>query len=220
VPESPGTFSDPLTIDNPYSPVVPGAVKVYEGHEEDARITVVDLHLAATRDFVVDGATVRCRAMQETEFEDGELVEISVNWFAQSDDGTVWYFGETVDDYEDGEVVGHGGSWLVGGPAAGDPVETMTVAEPAVFMPGTPQKGDVFRPEDLPDGSVEVGTVRRLGRRVRTPAGRFRGCVEVGELHLPDRERETKWYAPGVGVVLARARGERLALVASTLAGR
>jgi len=217
VPAGPPVFSDPLTIDNTYFPVVPGAVKVSRGKDGSDRITVVELFRSDTRTFVVGGATVACRALQETEFEGGELAEISVNWFAQSDDGSVWYFGETVDDYDDGVVTGHGGSWLVGGPAGGDPPETMTVAAPALFMPGNPEVGDEFRPEDLPDGSIEVGTVARLGRKVRTPAGLFEDCLEVGELHLPDGETETKWYAPGQGVVKAKGKHEQVLLEASTL---
>src|SRR5262245_10820583 len=217
IPAGPPVFTTPLDIDNPYFPVVPGAVKVSRGKDGSDRTTVVELFRADTRDFVVGAATVKCRALQETEFEDGELAEISVNWFAQSDDGGVWYFGEVVDEYDEGAVSGHGGSWLVGGPGGGDPAETMTVASPALVMPGNAEVGDEFRPEDLPDGSVEVGTVARLGRKVRTPAGMFDDCLEVAELHLPSGERETKWYAPGQGVVKAKGKHELLLLEASSL---
>lgn len=218
VPAGTPQFTDPLDIDNPWFPFVTGAVKVFGGRSGRNRTDVVDLYLPGTRDFAFGGGTVSCRIVQETEFEGGELTEVSTNYFAQSDDGAVWYFGETVDEFEDGEVVGHGGSWLVGGPATSDPEETMTVASPGLFMPGVPEVGDEFRPEDLPDGSVEIGTVRRTARRVRVPAGRFAGCVEVREHHLPDDEFETKWYAPGVGVIRAKGHREILVLEASTLA--
>lgn len=217
VPATPAAFSSPLDVTNPFFPVVPGAVKVYRGRSDGSRTSVVDIYLATTREFLVDGVPVACRTMQETEFEDGALSEISVNWFAQSDDGTVYYFGETVDEYEDGAIVGHGGSWVVGAPAPGDPAGTMSVAAPAVFFPGTPEVGDEFRPEDLPDGNVEIGTIRRLARKVKVPAGRFEGCAEVREFHLPDEETETKWYAPGTGVIRTKARGEFLELEATTL---
>ncbi len=218
-PVTPPVFTTPLNITNTFSPFEVGAVKVYAGRSEGTRVTVVDLYLATTREFLVDSTTVECRTLQEMEFEGGELVEISLNWFAQADDGTVWYFGETVDEYEDGQVVSNGGSWLVGGPGAGDPPGTMTVAAPAVFMPGNPEVGDEYSPENLPDGSQELNTVRRTGRTVKTPGGRFEGCIEVREFHLPDEEYETKWWAPGVGVVLEKAKGEKLVLLSSTLRG-
>jgi hypothetical protein len=216
IPTGTPVFSNPTAIDHTFFPFEVGGVKVYGGRESGDRITVVDLYLAATRDFSFGGGTVTCRGLQETEFEDGELVEISTNWFAQSDDGTIWYFGETVDDYEDGEVVDHGGSWLVGGPGPGDPVETMTVAAPGLFLPGNPEIGDEFRPEDLPDGSIEVGTIHRLDKKVRVPAGKFTGCLVVKENHLPDGDVETKWYAPGVGLLEEKGRGESLKLEASS----
>jgi len=43
------------------------------------------------------------------------LIEVSQNFFAQADDGTVYYFGELVDTYGGGSVVSHEGSWLLGG---------------------------------------------------------------------------------------------------------
>ena len=59
---------------------------------------------------LVDG--VLTREVVEREKEDGELVEISYNYFAHCrETGDVWYFGEDVDDYEGGVIVGHGGAW-------------------------------------------------------------------------------------------------------------
>ena len=59
---------------------------------------------------MVDG--IETRVVEEREYEDGKLVEISLNFFAMANEtGDVFYFGEDVDDYADGEVVGHGGQW-------------------------------------------------------------------------------------------------------------
>jgi hypothetical protein len=214
VPAGTPVFSDPTTFGNPFFPFVPGGVKVFRGSEDGERITVADVYMPTTRDFAFNGATVTCRLLQETEFENGELVEISYNWFAEADDGSVWYFGETVDDYEDGVVVEHGGSWLVGGPGPSDPPETFAVDKPALYMPANPEAGDVYKPEDVPGGPNETDTVKRVGAKARVPAGSYTGCLEVGE--LSDGSPETKWWAPGVGVVLAKAKGEVLKLDSST----
>jgi hypothetical protein len=216
-PVDPPVFSNPTNFTNPYFPFTPGAVKVFTGHDGRTRLAVVDLYLADTRQFMLGAQTVTCRVLQETEFEDGEVSEISRNFFAQADDGTVWYFGETVDVYEDGVVTEHPGSWLVGGPRAGDPEGTMTVAAPGSFMPGNPEVGDQVEPEDLPDGSMEIGTVRKVGKSIRVPALKFTNCIEVREHVLPDDEFESKWYAPGVGVVRVKAGKEQLFFEAGTL---
>jgi hypothetical protein len=176
----------------------------------------VDIFREDTRDFILDSTTVTCHLLQETEFEDGELVEISYNYFAQADDGTVYYFGEVVDNYEDGEVVDHGGSWLVGGPVGDDPPETAAVSVPALFMPANPEVGDEFRPEDVPGGPQEIDTVHGVDRNVKVPAGKYSGAIEIHELSLPD-QRETKWYGPDVGVIKAKGQGEILKLDSSTL---
>ena len=160
-----------------------------------------------------------CRVLVETNFEGGLLVENTRNYFAQADDGSVYYFGETVDTYEDGVLTGHGGSWLVGGPSGGDPEETLTAANPSLFMPATPETADEFMPEDVTDGPRELDRIQRTGVTVRVAAGKFEGCIEVLEHDLVDDEFETKWYAPGIGVLKGKAKGESFGLVATTLSG-
>ena len=48
--------------------------------------------------------------------------EVALDWYAQADDGSVWYFGEDVFNYEDGVVADTDGTWLAGkdGPAGDD----------------------------------------------------------------------------------------------------
>ena len=74
------------------------------------------------------------------EFEDGELVERTADYFAQDGKGRVWYFGERVDDIENGKVVGHEGQWLAG----------KNGAKPGLFMPAKPRVGQVFEQERAP----------------------------------------------------------------------
>jgi hypothetical protein len=146
----------------------------------------------------------------ETTFEDGQLVEVSQNYFAQADDGTVYYFGEVVDNYENGVVVNHDGSWLVGGPTLpSDPADTAVAQSPSV--------GDTFKPEDLFPFVDETVVVQRTGVTVTVPAGRFRGAIQVEETSRLSTGFEHKWYAPGVGVVKVKGPGETLFLVATTL---
>ena len=212
-------FSHPLEITNPYQPVPSGAVKVFSGSKDGRRSTITDLYRADTRTLQLDGNRVECRVVEEVEFSGGQLVEDSRNYFAQSDDGAVYYFGEVVDEYDHGVITSHEGSWLVGGPTQpDDPPDTATAGTPGLFMPATPSVGDAFKPEDLFPVVDETGTVEQVGQRVSVPAGRFVSAISVRETtRLPGESPETKWYAAGVGVVRGRAKGERFALIASTL---
>ena len=220
-PVTPPVFSDPLASTNPYAPFVEGAYKVYVGKDEGERIVFIDVHTDITRTFMLGGSPVETHLMLEVEFVDGELEEISANYFAEADDGTVYYFGETVDIYEDGEIVDHDGSWLVGGPTEpGDPVDTATATEPAVFFPGDPDIGDQWKPEDLFPVVDETVTLQAEGLSVSVPAGDYTGVVKVRETSDIDPDyKEKKWYAPGVGVIKVKADSEKLHLYASSLLG-
>jgi len=177
----------------------------------------VDSYLSATREFSWGGDTVTCHTLEESEVEDGELAEISYNYFAQADDGSVYYFGEVVDIYEGGVVVGHDGSWLVGGPTLpGDPHETATALDPTVYLPAHPELGDVFKPEDLMPFVDETDEVVKVAKSVHVPAGAFVDCIQILESSQLSPGTETKWYAPEVGVIKVKEKGETLTLVEIT----
>ncbi len=213
-------FTTPLVFTNPLVPFESGAVKLFVGKSGGAKTAVVDIYLAETRAFDLGGGSVECAILQETEFEDGVVVEISRNHFAQADDGTVAYFGETVDIYESGAIVAHDGSWLVGGPTLpGDPVDTATAAAPAVFMPAAPAPSDTWKPEDLLPFVDETVTALDDDATISVPAGKFVHALKVEESTALGPETELKWYAPGVGVAKVKAKGEKLLLIASTLQG-
>ena len=219
VPSATPTFSNPLDITNSYHPFQPGGVKVFQGSDGKTKLVGIHLYLTETRSFSWNSTTVNCRVLREISFEDGQLVEISDNYFAQADDGTVYYFGEVVDNYEDGVLANNDGSWLVGGPTLpSDPPTTANDSSPTVFMPANPEVGDVFKPEDLLPVVDETATVVRVGVKTRVPAGSYEDTIVIEETSALEPGTTTKWYAPGVGVVSEKAKRERLNLISSTLA--
>ena len=219
VPVGPPVFTTPTTIDNTFFPFAPGAVNVFTGKKDGKADVVVDLFLTDTRSFITGASgTVEARELQETEFLGGQLDEISHNWFAQADDGSVYYFGETVDVYDAGAIVSHEGSWLVGGATLpGDPIETVDVADPGLFMLATPEVGDQYMPEDAAPAAQELDTIEAVDIKQTTPAGKFTGVLRVHEFGALDGDIETKWYAPGQGVIRAKAKGESSKLAATSL---
>lgn len=218
VPTGTPTFSNPLNITNPYHPFQPGGVKVFQGSDGREKLVGLHLYLSENRSFNWNGTTVACRVLREIAFENGVLVEISDNYFAQADDGTVYYFGEVVDNYEDGAVVNNDGSWLVGGPKLpSDPPSTANDNNPTVFMPANPEVGDVFKPEDLLPVVDETATVARVGVKVKVPAGVYEDAIVIEETSTLEPGTTAKWYAPGVGVVMEKAKREQLNLISSTL---
>jgi hypothetical protein len=183
-------FTNPTAITNLYLPLASLNQDILEGQEDGEAVRVERTRKEGTKAFTINGKTVEALIIEDREFVDGELAEVTLDYFAQSDDGTVYYLGEDVDDYEDGEVVGHEGAWLYG-------VHTQTLG---VIMPAQPKVGDQFRPEDVPEITREDATVVAVGETVTVPAGTYTNCLKIEEKH-PDGETEHKYYAPNVGVI-------------------
>jgi hypothetical protein len=189
-PLDPAQFS--TTVDNPLFPASTMRFKSFRGTERDAesgrliRIRVETRVLRRTRRV----AGVPVLVVQDRDFEDGELVERTLDYFAQDRQGNVWYFGESVDDLEDGRVVGHEGQWLAG----------RRGAKPGLFMPAAPAVGQTFEQEQAPGVAEDRSTVLAVGIRMRTRAGRFSGCIKTRDFAPLDRLTETKYYCPRVGL--------------------
>ena len=184
-------FSHPRDITNAYLPLALLKQDVLEGSEDGKKVHIertlkADLH----KTFVVAGRTVEALAVEDREIEDGVLAEVATDYFAQDDAGTVYYLGEDVDEYRDGKVAGHEGSWLLG----------RDTQKPGVILPGHPRLGDKFKTEDVSKDINESDEVVSLTEDVVVPAGTYRDCVKVTE-KLADGTTEHKYYARGVGVV-------------------
>lgn len=214
----PPTFSASQTFTNQFFPFQTNAVKVYQGKSGKSKEVVVDFYTTDTRSFVFNLGLVTCRVLQEMSFDDGQLVEISRNFFAQADNGSVYYFGEVVDIYENGVITNHEGSWLVGGATLpSDPPGTGSASAPTLFMPANPELNDTFKQEDIAPIADETDMVIGVGLKVKVSAGEFLNAIEILETTLLDTTTEKKWYAPGVGVIKSMAKGEKLQLISSTL---
>ena len=156
-------------------------------HGSDIELTITVLKQTQT----VDG--VETRVVEERETVDGELVEVSQNFFAICEQtNSLFYFGEQVDFYEDGIVVGHAGSWLAG----------EDDAEAGVFMPGIVLLGARYQEETAPDVAMDRGEIVSLDEVVETPAGNFGGVLKIMETTpLEPGVVEYKYWAPNVGLI-------------------
>ena len=181
------------TIDNQWYPLSSLGPRVYEGEEPDPDTgEVVETRLESTvlpETDVVAGVEVL--VLEEKNYEDGELVEDTLDYFAQHKDGSVYYFGERVDDYEGGQVVGHGGAWLAG----------EGKNQPGVFMPADPVVGTEFEQEKAPGIAEDRTKVIAVDQTVTTPAGTFSGCIKTEDFSPLDNVTEHKYYCPGDGFV-------------------
>jgi hypothetical protein len=180
---------------NPYFILLPGYQLVLEGEDEEETIRVQITVLHKIQKLIVPGlGMVLTRVVEEREWADGELVEVSNNFFAICrKTNSVFYFGEDVDIYEDGEIVSHEGAWRAG----------VNGAMPGIIMPGTFLLGSRYFQEIAPGVAMDRGENVEMGLEMETEAGLFCGCVKVLETTPlePDAESE-KIYCPGIGLVV------------------
>jgi hypothetical protein len=178
-------------IDSPFLPFVPGARWVYretdaEGARAKVRVTVT------TRTREIEG--VAATVVHDKVTEGGELVENTFDWYAQDVCGNVWYLGENTKEYENGRVVSTAGSWEHG----------VDGAMAGVVMPADPQVGLTYRQEFYEGEAEDRGEIVSLDEQAQVPFGHFRPVVMTEDTTpLHPRILEFKFYAEGVGVVLA-----------------
>ena len=169
--------------------VLTSAVTPFSGTRERS----VKRLLKRTRAFDVDGRRVDAAVIEDRAFEDGELVERTLDYFAQDDGGSVHYLGEHVANIRRGRVVSHRGSWLYG-------KHTNVLG---VAMPANPALGAQWRFEDVPGITVESDRVEETGLRARVKRGGrlYTDVIRVQEFIQPEGDPEYKLYAPGTGLI-------------------
>ncbi len=197
-------------IDNPYWPMSPGSKWVYiEGDPEGSREDVV---VEVTNETKMIANGIEARVILDTVSEDGVPVEITEDWYAQDKDGNVWYLGEYVTNYENGEVIDHKGSFEAG----------VDGAQAGIAMPANPKPGMSYRQEFYEGEAEDRAAVITVGEEhVEVPFGYFDQDVLMTRDLVPTEPKvqELKFYAPGVGPLLSMhtdGPGGRAALVSYT----
>jgi hypothetical protein len=200
-------FSDSTNITNPLFPIGRLQSVVLNGKVDGKPFRTETTLLPDTR--VIEwspGQCVRTLVSQYVAYLDGRIEEVALDFYAQGDNGSVWYFGEDVFNYDRGAVADTSGTWLAGkeGPAA-------------MIMPGTPKVGDAHRPENIAGLVWEQVVVGKVGQTVKGPLGPVAGAIVGKELH-DDGSVSDKVFAPGYGEFYSAHQGdvEALALAVPT----
>ena len=200
------TFSHPTEVTNPLFPVSRQASVLFLGHVDGKPFRTEVTLLPETRIVQWEGQRIETLVSQYMAYLGGRIQEVAYDLYAQADDGSVWYFGEDVADFEGGAIVTKEGTWIVGkdGPAA-------------MIMPADPNVGNAYRTENTPGIAFEQVTVTSVDRTLDGPLGPIDGGLVAEELHM-DGTTEEKLFAPGYGEFFTGGGGdvEALALAVPT----
>lgn len=196
-------FSNPTDIDNSYLPLEPGTVWNYEGETEDGTETTV----VEVLDEVRKVAGLDCVVVRDTVYVDDVLIEDTHDWYAQDDDGNVWYMGEEVVNYEyddNGDLVDTDdeGSWETDV----DVADVGEIAAPGIVMMAEPVARTSYYQEWYPGEAEDMGFVVATGVSVTLPDGtEYDDCLQTLDWAPLELDAlEYKFYAPGVGLVIER----------------
>lgn len=183
---SPGRGGFTIVSSNPWFPMDVGRQLVLTGEEDGETIVFQLTVLDRTR--VIAGVTTR--VIEEREFVNGALAEVSWNYHVQASDGTICYYGEDVDAYENGGV-SHEGAWCAATPGN----------QAGIFMPANPQPGMKYQNEIAPGVAEDEAQIVGFGPRV-VPFGRFTETIRIREHDPLDGGTEFKVHAFSTGIIV------------------
>lgn len=172
-------------IDNPYFSIPVGKKMVYEKHTNEGIERI---------EILVPGWTKTVMGVETLVFWDrvylnDVLVEDTRDYLAQHKNGDVWYFGEHVDNYENGRLKDHHGAWVAG----------VNGAKPGIWMLANPQTGDEFRNEYYKGEAEDIAKIVAVNETVTTSMGAYTGCVKTLDWSPLFKPTGNKYYCPSVG---------------------
>jgi hypothetical protein len=185
----PAHFVD--VIDNPYFPLPVGRTLVYRGGEGGTR--EIDRLYVTDKTKVIEGVTAT--VIHDVVSSEGHRQEITNDWYAQDDQGNVWYLGEDTRVLLANGHVDRSGSWMWG----------VDGAEPGLIMEANPRPPDAYRQECLTGEAEDMAWTVGRGGSVDVAYGPVHRVVRSFEFtRLEPNVISEKVYGPGLGIVLER----------------
>jgi hypothetical protein len=184
-------FDHPVA--NPYFPIEPGTVSVLKGSDEGQTLTDRVTVTHSTR--VIQGVTTTV-VRDVLRRRDGTVAEKTHDWYADDNDGNVWYFGERTATYDrHGHVTSREGSWEDG----------VDGATRGIIMPANPRVTDAYRQELYPGHAEDQAWIVQTRARTTVPYGHLGHLVRSFEWTRLEKDViSEKLYGRGLGTVRER----------------
>jgi hypothetical protein len=171
----PDIFTGQCVGGNPWYPLIPGTVTSFVNEFEDEGETIIVEVTHETRE--IEG--VEAIVVRDTVYEglpddydnpsepEGDLIELTDDYYAIADNCDVWYLGEIARNYDEGYLTDLDGSFIAGEDGA----------KPGIVMPGNPMVGDVYRQEFALGEAEDAGEVLSLATDINDENGNPVGFV-------------------------------------------
>lgn len=204
-------FLQGAPIDNPFLPWKPGTTFTYE----NADGSVLDTETVQQGRTNIDGVDVTVVLDEVKDAKSGQVLEHTLDYYAQDTKGNVWYFGEQSEEFQNGKLVAKD-SWKAGAEGA----------QPGIIMEAHPKVGDSYDQENAPGTgnsphvAQDHAQVTSLTGSASVPFDNFHHdlLVTLETSVLEPGAAENKYYAAGIGQVFGKdlVTGEQERLVSIT----
>jgi hypothetical protein len=179
-------------VDNRYFPLPVGRKLVYTGVKDGQ--SQIDTVIVTDQTKVILGITAT--VVSDIATHDGSLLEKTFDYYAQDDQGNVWYLGEDTTAFLPNGKTDTSGSFLAG----------VDGAEPGIIMEAHPQIPDAYRQECFTGQAEDTAWVVAMSGSVRVPYGTVRHVLTTLEAtRIEPGAYDEKIYGPGIGIVSERS---------------
>jgi hypothetical protein len=185
-------FVDPRVGSNKWLPLKPGTQWVRDGTTLVGNRKVPHKVLSTVTDVIRVINGVKTVAVFDHSVDSGQIVQQSLDYFAQDKSGNIWAFGAATEQYETGRFVTVDEAWAAG----------VDGAKAGILMPADPTSSTppwaIARP---PKEDGDAAAFQRMQKRECVPFGCFDNVLVIEEGKQSALNNEYKYYALGVGQI-------------------
>lgn len=185
-------FINSAVVDNRWTPLAPGMQFIFDGLANRTGTLLPHRVVFTVTDLVKEVDGVDCVVLWDRDYNNGELQEAELAFFAQDKNGTVWLMGEYPEEFERGEFLGAPSTWLTG----------INGSEAGVHMLREPRVGVRYVQGWAPDVNfLDCAVIAEMGSRTCVPYNCFENVLIIDERSPFEVGSGTqrKYYAPGYG---------------------
>lgn len=190
----PNNFDRSTEITNKWMPMLPGTQWAYEGTAVDDEGNKFERRIEFTvTDLSKEINGVRTVVAWIVDYNDGEVIEKEIAFYAQDNDGNVWYLGEHPEEWADGKFV-DAPTWLAG----------IEESKPGVKMMANPKVGipNYFQGWGPAVEWSDYGHIEKMGEATCVPVDCYENVMVIAESSLGETgAAQFKYYVSNVGEV-------------------
>ena len=192
-------FVDPRLGGNRWFPLKPGMQFVRKGTTLIGNRAVPHAVVTTVTDVIRTINGVKAVLVYDHSEGAGQVVQQSLDYFAQEKGGAIWYLGSTTEQYEAGRFVAVDEAWLASAKGA----------KAGILMPANPTAATP--PWTIAQPSGEKGDAAEFARmqpKQCVPYDCFTNVLVVREGKKTALDNELKYYADGVGQIRNEPRSD------------